>query len=141
MKIETISGADFLMVEVENDSRNLNPYRINIGEIRYLRQFVEGDNDAGVAIFVGSKMFTTKESIEDSFSFKYKNGISVKIGNNEFYCVRATTLSEKQSSFYLINLKKVLYTRKFLTNDKHLTGIDKFAVITTDDRIIIIDKI
>ena len=138
MKIESKGGTQFLVLNVENE-KNLNPYRINISEIRYIREYMSREGTDGLAIFVGSKMLHTREDIKEELGFTFENGIDVKIGDAKFYCVKGSGLTEKEYTFHLINTKKILYTRKFIPNgDKEES--DKFAVITVDERIIQIDK-
>lgn len=142
MKTESKGGTEFLVLNVENDSKNLNPYRINISEIRYIREYIDRGVAAGLAIFVGSKMLHTKEDLKEHIGIaQFENGVNLKIGNSEFYCVKGSGLTDKEYTFHLINTKKILYVRKFIPNggDKSAEN-NKFAIITVDERIIQIDK-
>jgi hypothetical protein len=70
-----------------------------------------------------------------------KIGDVIKIGNTEFECATTTSLTEKDKYKTLINYKNVLYIRKYLKKDnkndsKNSENLDKFAIITVDERII-----
>jgi hypothetical protein len=142
MKIENNAGTEFLVLNVEGDSRNLNPYRINISEIRYIREYIDMGVANGLAIFVGNKMLHTKEDLKAHIGVtKFENGTNLKIGDSEFFCVKGSGLTEKEYTFHLINTKKILYVRSFVTDNKVKSEEnDKFAIITVDERIIQIDK-
>ena len=141
MEIESKGGTEFLVLNIENETR-LNPFSINITEIRYIREYMDRDGQPdGLAIFVGNKMFHTRDDIKGFCGIVFDNGTTVMIGNSEYYCVKGSGLTDRQRYFYLINTKKILYIRKFIQNGDKSEESNKFAVITVDERIIQIDAL
>lgn len=141
MKIEEKNGSDFLVITATNDNMNLNPFQINIPEIRYMREYLDGQGRPdGMAIFVGGKMFHSKADAQAALGFSFENGKNVMIGGTEFFCVKGGSLTDRVYSYYLINTKKILYIRKFIPNEGSSDENNKFAVITVDERMIQIDK-
>ena len=150
-QIECKAGVYFLKIEVFGESQHLNPFRINVNQIRYIRRYNDVKGDCW-AVIVGEKMFPTR-----SLDFDHvKVGDVVKIGDTEFECAITTSLTEKDKYKTLINYNNILYTRKYLRkgeNNKYLENdnnnnknvnkiakssenLDKFAIITVDERII-----
>lgn len=78
IKIITKGNTDFIEIEVIGNSENLNPYYVNINNIRYIRSYKDKNNNNACAIFVGNKMFITK----DYFGLdNMKPGDEFSIGN------------------------------------------------------------
>jgi hypothetical protein len=141
MNVEVKNGSDFLVITVEGGDTKLNPFQINIPEIRYMREYLDEQGQAnGMAIFVGGKMFHSKVDVQSALGFTFENGKNVMIGNTEFFCVKGGSLTDRVFSYYLINTKKILYIRKFVQNGGNSDENNKFAVITVDERMIQIDK-
>lgn len=143
MIIEAKNGSDFMVITASNENNSkLNPFQINISEIRYMREYLDAQGQAnGMAIFVGGKMFHSKADIQTTLGFSFENGKKITIGNTEFFCVKGGSLTDRVFSFYLINTKKILYVRKFIPdNAGNSNENDKFAVITVDERMIQIEK-
>lgn len=169
MNIKSIAGKEFLVISSFSEKQSLNPFYINIAEIRYLREYVDGDiskrtNKANNpwAVQIGEKMFATDciEGLND-----IKAGDEISIGKFTFLCVMASSLTNKPFSKHLINVNNILYMRKYVDNDPeakknaYLPGkqeknntfvskndentaeIDKFALITVDNRVIPIENI
>ena len=150
-QVECKAGVYFLKIEVFGESQHLNPFRININQIRYIRSYNDVKGDCW-AVIVGEKMFPTRSLDFDNV----KVGEIVKLGNTEFECEITTSLTEKDKYKTLVNYNNVLYTRKYLKkgeNNKYLENdnnnnknvnkivkssdnLDKFAIITVDERII-----
>jgi hypothetical protein len=120
---------------VFGESSHLNPFRINTDQIRHIREYTDSKG-GGWAVVVGQKMYPTRDLNFDDF----KVGDVVEIGNTKFECAITTSLTERDSYKTLINYKNVLYTRKYLKKDngngESSEKIDKFAIITVDERII-----
>jgi hypothetical protein len=130
------AGVTFLKINVFGESQHLNPFSINTDQIRYIRKYTDAKEDAW-AVIVGEKMYPTRELNFDHV----KIGDVIKIGNTEFECATTTSLTEKDKYKTLINYKNVLYIRKYLKKDnkndsKNSENLDKFAIITVDERII-----
>ena len=78
IKIITKGNTDFIEIEVIGGAENLNPYYININNIRYIRRYKDKNNNNACAIFVGNKMFIAK----DCFGLEnMKPGDEFSIGN------------------------------------------------------------
>ena len=134
-KVVCKAGVTFLTVEVFGESQHLNPFSINTDQIRYIRKYTDVKGD-GWAIMVGQKMYPTRDLNFDDVNV----GDVVTIGSTMFECCITTSLTKKDKYKSLVNYKNVLYTRKYLEkseNDSKVSGkIDKFAIITVDERII-----
>ena len=134
-KVVCKAGVTFLTVEVFGESQHLNPFSINTDQIRYIRKYTDVKGD-GWAIMVGQKMYPTRDLNFDDVNV----GDVVTIGSTMFECCITTSLTKKDTYKSLVNYKNVLYTRKYLEkseNDSKVSGkIDKFAIITVDERII-----
>ena len=135
--IECKGGVTFLKINVFGESQHLNPFRINTNQIRYIRKYTDVKGD-GWAVIIGDKMYPTRDLNFESV----KVGDVVKIGNTDFECAMTTSLTEKEKYISLINYQNVLYTRRYLKKDnkidsKNPDNLDKFAIITIDERIIV----
>lgn len=135
MNIICKADVEFLEINVFGESQHLNPFKINIEHIRYIREY-SSNNKNEWAIIVGNKMYPTRDL---DFS-KTEIGDVVEIGKTKFECCLTTTLTEKKETKTLVNHKNTLYTRRFLKNDNkndlnNSENIDKFAIITIDERI------
>jgi hypothetical protein len=151
MNIQSIGGKDFLVVDTINESRSLNPFSINVSQIRYLREYTTNNKKPAWAVIIGDKMFAT-ESIDIDAS-ELIAGEIYKVGSVDFLCVVASSLTQKFSSKHLINFEKILYMRKFFEKGEGLeksnkndsksddisSEINKFAIITVDNRTIPIE--
>ena len=138
MNVECKAGVTFLKIDVFGESQHLNPFRINTDHIRYIRKYTDAKGD-GWAVVVGDKMYPTRDLNFDSL----EPGDVVEIGTTKFEVSITTSLTEKDNHKYktLINYKNVLYSRKYLKKDnkidsKNCENLDKFAIITVDERII-----
>lgn len=135
-QIECKAGVTFLRINVFGESQHLNPFKINTNQIRYIRKYTDTKGD-GWAVIIGDKMYPTRDLNFDHV----KNGDVIKIGNTDFECATTTSLTEKDKYKTLINYQNVLYIRKYLKKDNKNDGkssenLDKFAIITVDERII-----
>lgn len=152
MKIISKAGIEFLEIETFGDSAHLNPFQINIDKIRYIREFTdERDKSAKLAwaIIIGNKMYATKDDLGLN---SVKVGDTVKLGSIAFKCEKGSGLTEKGESRYLVNYNNILFCRKFISNDVDKTNkndrkvaeipnnLNKFAIVTIDERIIPINK-
>lgn len=137
MNIVCKADVEFLQVNVMGESQHLNPFSINIEQIRYIREFKNETSKQEWAIVIGGKMYPTRDL---DFS-EVKIGDVVEIGKTKFECCLTTSLTEKSELKTLVNHKNTLYVRKFLKNDnkndsKSSEKLDKFAIITIDERIV-----
>lgn len=159
MNIKSIAGKEFMLIDAFSEKASLNPFYINIAEIRYLREYVEADNskrqNKGTkpwAIQTSVKMFATDgmEGLND-----LAPGDEIALGATKFLCVMASSLTGMPFSKHLVNVNSILYMRKYVNNDPEAkktnnfvskTGentpeIDKFALVTVDNRVIPIENI
>lgn len=143
MKIVSKVGTEMLEINVDGPSEHLNPFIINIEQIRYIREYEYEDKSKGWAIVVGgNKFFPTKD-----LDFSHVNtGDIIKIGNIDFACVIATALTGKNRYKTMVNRKQIVYLRKFVDgyeqnkksnkNDIAVCGnLDTFAIVWDNDRI------
>ena len=152
MKVEVKGGTEFLVINTLGDSKHLNPFYINIGQIRYIREYFflnekKEVTSTGYALFVGSKMMITKDvpELDD-----IKIGGKINIGSQEFICAEGSGLTNKNKCKYFLNYQNAFYLRKYVDenvnknssqNGENSSGNDKFAVVTIDERIIPVDKL
>lgn len=137
LKIECKAGVTFLVINVFGESQHLNPFSINTNQIRYIRKYTDVKGGDGWAVIIGDKMYPTRDLDFDSL----ETGDVVKIGNTDFECTTTTSLTEKEKYKTLINYNNILYIRKYLQKDnksdsKNSENLDKFALMTVDERII-----
>lgn len=153
MNTQSIGKNEFLVVDILNESRNLNPFSININQIRYLREYQTAKKEPAWAIFLGEKMFAAQ--VPGLNASDLNPGETYSIGSVDFLCVVASSLTEKYSSKHLINFEKILYMRKYFKkeddsfgdksykndskSDDNSSKINKFAIITVDNRTIPIE--
>jgi hypothetical protein len=140
MKIETRGGISFLKVDIfykeyVKEEIELNPFMINIDQIRYIREYNDDIANAW-GIFVGNKMFATRD-----IDFDFEIGKTIRIGNTDFECAITSCLNGKEHYRTLINYKNVIHTRKYFSKDtENQENLDKFAIITVDERIIAVNE-
>jgi hypothetical protein len=141
MNIKCKAGVEFLTINVVGDSEHLNPFDINIEQIRYIREYADKfsfSKNKMWAIVIGNKMYATKDlNFDESFIV----GDTVEIGNTMFECCITTSLTEIAEYKTLVNHKNTLYIRKYLKNNNkndsnNSENLDKFAIITKDERIV-----
>lgn len=159
MNIKSIAGKEFLVIDSFSENKDLNPFYINISRIRYFREYVDAENSRRPnkenkpwAIIIGEKMFAT-DSIEGLNDIK--PGEEISIGGGNFLCVMGSSLTGKPATRHLVNLDNILYMRKYVDNDpearksdknvskngENTPEIDKFALITIDNRVLPIENI
>ena len=160
LEVNNIGGAEKV---------NLNPYYLNIKNIRYIRIYKDKNIDNACAIFIGNKMFI----IRDEFDLcNKKPGDDLFIGSVCFSCCEGTPTDTKndlkphksQPTIYFVNHEHTLYIRKYIkletvnqdssystktiaqktggsatNDDKKDSKIDIFAIVTTDERLIPIE--
>lgn len=138
MNIKCKAGTEFLTVNTVGDSEHLNPFDFNIENIKCIREYPTQDKNTKLwAIVIGNKNYVTKDL---DFS-DVLVGDTVEIGSIMFECCITTSLTERAEYKSLINHKNTLYIRKYLKknnkNDSNNSeNLDKFAIITKDERII-----
>ena len=107
MKIESKGEVEFLVINTIGDSSHLNPFYVNIRQIRYIREYLffnekKEVTSIGYALFIGSKMMITKEvDVLDGV----KSGESVRIGSQEFICSEGSGLTNKNKCRYIRNYR------------------------------------
>jgi hypothetical protein len=150
MKIKCKAGTEFLTINVVGDSEHLNPFDFNIEKIKSIREYAPSysktDKSSSQkkkmwAIVIGSKVYATNDLDFDDTLI----GDTVEIGSFMFECCITTSLTERAEYKTLINHKNTLYIRKYLKNNNkndsnNSENLDKFAIITKDERIVPIVK-
>lgn len=147
MNVQSIGGKEFLVIDTfEDRSKHLNPFSINIKQIRYIREYTDEKIKNAWAVFVGEKMYPTIDALGINNVIP---GDIVKIGSEKFLCAEGNSLTGASKCRYLINFDNVLYMRKFVNKDKpnkndindvkEADNFNKFAIVTIDDRIITVN--
>ncbi len=154
MLIESTGDSQYLIINVFGESQHLNPFKINIKHIRYIREYKDDNGGKSHwAIFIGNKMFPTKDLGEHLKDMN--TGKIIDIGQTKFECIVSSAISDEDKHYKcLINHENILYTRKYFTkkddgtasatkisnNSVNAGKFDKFAVITIDERIVLQNK-
>lgn len=143
MEIVSKAGVELLKINVSGASQHLNPFLINIDKIRYFREYKgHGESEGWCAVIGDKKLF---HSLDLNFDH-VEPGKSYKIGGVDFECVISVSIDGLKKYKTLVNNKRLLYMRKFVTSQKsnvennkndivYYENLDTFAIIWADERI------